>query len=83
MADVSHNLTMVDSLSKDTLDMDTIEMDSINTTMASGAMNALLANVITLGRTSTPKRKNPEVSTPLTAPKKKLKMTAASSKGTN
>ena len=51
-------------------------MDLINTTMASGAMNALLANVIAPGRTSIPKCKNPEVSTPTTASKKKLKMNA-------
>ena len=80
VADVSHDITMVDSLNEDSLDMDTIEMDSINTTIASGAMNALMANVITPGRTSTPKHKNPAVSTPLTAPKKKLKMTAATAR---
>ena len=61
VADVSHDITLVDSLSDTTLEMDTL--DSINTTMASGAMNALLGNVITPGRTSTPKRTTPQPST--------------------
>ena len=60
VADISHDITLVDSLGNTTLEMDTL--DSINTMMASGAMNALLANVITLGRTSTPKRKSPQQS---------------------
>ena len=77
VADVNHDITIVDSLNYATLEMDTMDMDSINITKASGAMNALLANVITPGRTSTPKHKNPELSTTLTAPKKKLKMNAA------
>ena len=53
-----------------------MDMDSINTTMVSGGMNTLLANVITTGWTSTPKCKNSELSTQLIAPKKKLKMNA-------
>ena len=61
VADVSHDITLVDSLSDTTLEMDTL--DSINTTMASGAMNALLCNVITPGRTSTPKCNTPQPST--------------------
>ena len=80
VAEVSHDITIVDSLSDTTLEKDTIEMDSINTMKASGAMNALLANVITLERTSTPKRNNPEVSNAQTGPKKKLKMTAATAR---
>ena len=73
--------------------MDTL--DSINATMASGAMNALLDNIITstpkrknpelntaptLGTISTQKRKNPKPSTSQTGPKKKLKMTAATAR---
>ena len=57
VADVSHDLTLVDSLDDTPLEMDTL--DSINTTIASSAMNALLDNIITPGRTSTPIRKKP------------------------
>ena len=57
VADVSRDITIVDSLTESTLEMDSIEFGSINTTIASGAMNALLRNDVTPGRTSTPKRK--------------------------
>ena len=55
VADVSRDITIVDSLTESTLEMDSIEFESINTTFASGAMNALLRNEVTPGRTSTPK----------------------------
>ena len=86
VADVSRDITIVDLLSDSTLDMDSMDLESINTTIASGAMNALLRNEVTPGRTSTPNRSksettpgrtstpkhgNPEVSPP---PKKKLKL---------
>ena len=54
VADMSRDITIVDSLDDTTLEMDMMDMDLIYTTMASGAMNTLLANVITPGRTSTP-----------------------------
>ena len=68
VADVSRDITIVDSLSDSTLDMDSMDLESINTTIALGAMNALLRNEVTPGRTSTPKRWKPEMSPP---PKKK------------
>ena len=79
VADVSRDITIVDSLTESTLDMDSIEFESINTMIASGAMNALLRNAVTLGRTATLKRKpegtpkcnKPESTNP---PKKKLKL---------
>ena len=82
VADVSRDITIVDSLTEITLEMDSIEFESINTTIASGAMNALLRNEVTPGRTSTPKRKpdgtpkhnNPESTN---SPKKKLKLSGA------
>ena len=74
LSDVSTDITIIESLSDSTLDMDTIDLDSINTTIASGAMNALLRNELTPGRTSTPKCNKLKTSTPLTAPQKKLKL---------
>ena len=82
VADVSRDITIVDSLTESTLEMDSIEFESINTTIASGAMNALLRNEGTPGRTSTPKCKpdgtpkhnKPESTNP---PKKKLKLSSA------
>ena len=89
VADVSRDITIVDSLSDSTLDMNSMDLESINTTIALGAMNALLRNEVTPGgastpkcskskmtprKTSTPKHINPEVSTP---PKKKLKLSGA------
>ena len=82
VADVLRDITIVDSLTESTLEMDSIEFESINTTIASGAMNALLRNEVTPGRTSTPKRKpdetlkcnKPESTNP---PKKKLKLSSA------
>ena len=82
VADVSRDITIVDSLTDSTLEMDSIEFESINTMIASGAMNALLRNEVTPGRTSTPQRKpegtqkhnNPESTNP---PKKKLKLSGA------
>ena len=62
--------------------MDSIKFESINTTIASGAMNALLRNEVTPGSTSTPKGKPDE--TPkrnklesTNPPKKKLKLSSA------
>ena len=79
VADVSRDITIVDSLTESTLEMDSIEFESINTTIASGAMKALLRNEVTPGKTSTPKHKpdgtpkrnKPESTNP---PKKKLKL---------
>ena len=44
VADVLRDITIVDSLTESTLEMDSIEFESINTTISSGAMNALLRN---------------------------------------
>ena len=87
VVDMSRDITIVDSLTDSTLEMDSIEFESINTMVALGAMNALLRNEVTLGRTSTPmhkpegtpKCKNPESTNP---PKKKLKLSGAAA-GTN
>ena len=57
VADVSRDITIIDSFTDSTLEIDSIEFESINTTIASGAMNALLRNEVTPRRTSTPKRK--------------------------
>ena len=54
VADVSRDITIVDSLVDSTLELDSIKFESINTTIALGAMNALLRNEVTPGRTSTP-----------------------------
>ena len=85
VADVSRDITIVDLLTDSTLEMDSIKFESINTTIASGAMNALLRNEVTPGRTSTPKRKpdgtpkcnKPESTNP---PKKKLKLSGAAAR---
>ena len=83
VADVSRDITIVDLLAHSTLEMDSIKFESINIMIASGAMNALLRNEVTPGRTSTPKHSkpavtpecmNPELSNP---PKKKLKLSGA------
>ena len=82
VVDVLRDITIVDSLTDSTLDMDSIEFESINTMIALRAMNALLRNEVTPGRTSTPKRKpdgtpkhtNPKSTNPL---KKKLKLSGA------
>ena len=82
VADVLRDITIVDSLTDSTLEMDSIEFESINTTITLGAMNALLRNEVTQGRTSTPKHKpdgtpkhmNSESTNP---PKKKLKLSCA------
>ena len=79
VADVSRDITIVDSLTDSTLEIDSIVFESINTMIALGAMNVLLRNEVTPGRTSTPKHKpdgtpkhtNPESTNP---PKKKLKL---------
>ena len=57
VADVSRDITIVDSLTDSTLEMDSIKFESIITMIALGAMNALLRNEVVPGRTSTPKRK--------------------------
>ena len=49
VVDVSRDITIVDFLTDSTLEMDSIEFESINTTIASGAMNALLRNEVTPG----------------------------------
>ena len=54
VADVSRDITIVDLLADSTLEVDSIEFESINTMIALGAMNALLRNEVTPGRTSTP-----------------------------
>ena len=85
VADVSRDITIVDSFTESTLEMDSIKFESINTTIASGAMNALLRNEVTAGRTSTPKRKpdgtpkhNKLEST--NPPKKMLKLSSAAAR---
>ena len=82
VADVSRDITIVDSLTESTLDMDSIEFESINTMIALGAMNALLRNEVMPERTSTPKRKpdgTPKHNKPKSTnpPKKKLKLSGA------
>ena len=47
VADVSRDITIVDLLADSTLEVDSIEFESINTTIALGAMNALLRNEVT------------------------------------
>ena len=79
VADISRDITIVDSLSDSTLDMDSMDLESINTTLASGAMNALLRNEVTPGRTSTPKHRKPKASPPLPI-KKKLKLSGAAAR---
>ena len=61
VADVSRDITIVDLLSNSTLEMDSMDLESINTTIASGARNALLRNEVTPGRTSTPKHSKSEM----------------------
>ena len=56
--------------------MESMELDSINTTIASGAMNALMSG-ITPGKTSTPKQPRPLTNDPTTSKKKKLKLSGA------
>ena len=75
--DVSADITIVESLSK--IDMKSMDLDSvsINTMITSGAMNALLINTETPGRTSTPKCNRPEMVEPSTSKKKKLKLSGA------
>ena len=69
VADVLRDITIVDLLTESTLEMDSIEFESINTTIALGAMNALLRNEVTPGRTSTPKHSKPVVTPECTNPK--------------
>ena len=83
VADVLKDITSVNSLTDSTLEMDSIKFESINTRIASGAMNALLRNEVTPGRTSTPKCSKP-AGTPkhtnlewTNPPKKKLKLSGA------
>ena len=62
--------------------MDSIEFESTNTTIASGAMNSLVRNEVTPGRTLTPKHKpdgTPKCNKPesTNSPKKKLKLSGA------
>ena len=83
VANVLRDITIVDSLTDSTLEMDSIEFESINKRIALGAMNALLRNEVTPGRTSTPKHNKP-AGTPkhtnlesTNPPKKKLKLSSA------
>ena len=85
VVDMSRVITVVDSLTDSTLEMDSIKFESINTTIALGAMNALLRNGVTPGRTSTPKRKpegNPKCNKPKSTnpPGKKLKLSGAAAR---
>ena len=85
VVDVLRDITIIDSLTDSTLEMDSIEFKSINTMIASGAMNALLRNEVTPGRSSTPKRKpdgTPKYNKPKSTnpPKKKLKLSGAASR---
>ena len=75
LCDVSADITIVESLSDGPIEMESMELDSINTTIALGAMNALM-NAITPGKTSTPKRSRPVTDDPTTN-KKKLKLSGA------
>ena len=77
VADVSRDITIVDSLSDSTLDIDLMDLESINTIIASETMNALLTNEVTLGRTLSLKCRKPNVSFP---PKKKLKLNSAAAR---
>ena len=85
VVDVLRDITIVDSLTDSTLEMDSMEFESINTTIALGAMHALLRNEVTPGRTSTPKCKpdgtpkcmKTESTNP---PKKKLKLSGAAAR---
>ena len=86
VADVLRDITIVDFLTDSTLEMDSIEFESINTRIALGAMNALLRNEVTPGRTSTPKHSKP-AGTPkhtnlesTNPPKKKLKLCGAAAR---
>ena len=78
--DVLRDITIVELLSDSTLDMNTMELDAINTTITSGAMNALLRNEVTPGRISTPKCNKLEMSALTTTPKKKLKLSGAAAR---
>ena len=66
--------------------MDSIKFESINTMIALGAMNVLLRNKVTPGRTSTPKCSKPAVTPEYTnpessnLPKKKLKLSGAAAR---
>ena len=75
LSDVSADITIVDSLSESAMEME-MDLDSINTTIASGAMNALMS-AVTPGRTSTPKCSRPDTVDPSTEKKKKLKLSGA------
>ena len=65
----------MESLSDDPMEMESMELDSINTTVASGAMNALMS-AVTPGWTSSPKRSRPVTDDPSTK-KKKLKLSGS------
>ena len=75
LSDVSADITIVESLSDGPMEMESMELDSINTTIASGAMNALMS-AITPRKTSTPKCSRPVTDDPTTN-KKKLKLSGA------
>ena len=79
VADVLRDITIVDSLTDSTLEIDSIKFESINTTIASGAMNALLRNEVTPKHKPdrTPKCNKPESTNP---PKKKLKLSGAAAR---
>ena len=74
------DITIVESLCDSTLDMDTMELDSKNTTIISGAMNALFRNEVTPGRTSTPMHNKSEMSALTTTLKKKMKLSCVAAR---
>ena len=76
LSDISADITIVESLSEDPMEMESMDLDSINTTVASGAMNALMS-AVTPGWTSTPKRSRPATDDPSTIKKKKLKLSGS------
>ena len=80
VADATKNVSLVDSLDFDEED---IEIQSVDTTVASVAVSALMRNEITPGRTSTPKRQRPSMSTSSEQPQKRYKLSQAIDKVMN
>ena len=80
VADATKNVSLVDSLDFNEED---IEIQSVDTTVASVAVSALMRNEITPGRTSTPKRQRPSMSTSSEQPQKRYKLSQAIDKVMN
>ena len=80
VADATKNVSLVDSLDFDEEDID---IQSVDTTVASVAVSALMRNEITPGRTSTPKRQRPSMSTSSEQPQKRYKLSQAIDKVMN